>query len=83
MLALLYRSWRLAHGDEVDDDDEAVELRTVDPEEDDEVFDEEDSGDTEFGSDAEVAVAGAPTRDEIDERANQEKPREQREGGDA
>lgn len=50
MLALLYRSWRIAREDSIhDDDDEAVELRDVDPEADDEVFDADDSGDTEFG----------------------------------
>lgn len=68
MLALLYRSWRLAHGDEVGDDDEAIALRHVDPEEDDEVFDEDDSGDTEFGAEAEAAVEGAPTKEEMDAR---------------
>lgn len=68
MLALLYRSWRLAHGDETEDDDEAIALRHVDPEEDDEVFDENDSGDTEFGAEAEAAIQGAPTKEEIDAR---------------
>lgn len=66
MLALLYRSWRLAHGDQVDDDDDSVALRHVDPEEDDEVFDEDDSGDTEFGDEAEAAVEGAQKLDDLD-----------------
>ncbi|WP_125107786.1 Na(+)/H(+) antiporter subunit C [Gulosibacter massiliensis] len=66
MLALLYRSWRLAHGDEVDDDDDSISLRDVDPEEDDEVFDEDESGDTEFGEGAEAAIKGARTKEELD-----------------
>lgn len=51
MLALLYRSWRIAREDSVTDDQESVELRDVDPEADDEVFDESESGDTEFADD--------------------------------
>lgn len=66
MLALLYRSWRLAHGDEVDDDDDSISLRHVDPEDDDEVFDEDESGDTEFGEGAEAAIKGARNKEELD-----------------
>ena len=50
MLALLYRSWRLARVDIVTDDQEDIALRTADTEADDEVFDPDDAaGDTEFG----------------------------------
>ena len=59
MLALLYRSWVLARGDTVADDAEDIAIRSVDVAADDEVFDEEDAGDTEFGSDADAAVASA------------------------
>lgn len=62
MLALLYRSWRLARVDIVRDDEEDVALRTVDPEADDEVFDPETAaGDTEFG---EVDEEGNPIEPE-------------------
>ncbi|WP_201517355.1 Na(+)/H(+) antiporter subunit C [Gulosibacter hominis] len=48
MLALLYRSWSLARADVVADDHEDVSLREVDVEADDEVFDLDDAGDTDF-----------------------------------
>lgn len=51
MLALLYRSWRIAREDSVRNDEEAEELRDVDPEADDEVFELEDYDDTDFGED--------------------------------
>ena len=57
LLALVYRSWRLAQADTVADDVEDLELRRIDPTLDDETFDEEDAGDTEFGSSAEAAVS--------------------------
>lgn len=59
LLALVYRSWRLAQADTVEDDEEDIAMRTVDPSKDDEPFDEEDAGDTEFGSSAEAAVSTA------------------------
>lgn len=59
LLALIYRSWRLAQEDTVEDDEEDIAMRSIDPTLDDEEFDEEDSGDTEFGTKAEAAVSGA------------------------
>lgn len=59
LLALVYRSWRLAQEDTVEDDVEDIELRTIDPSLDDETFDEDDAGDTEFGASAEAAVSTA------------------------
>ncbi|WP_424467342.1 Na(+)/H(+) antiporter subunit C [Pseudoclavibacter helvolus] len=59
MLALIYRSWRLAQADTVSDDEEDIAMRTADLSQDDEEFDEDDSGDTEFGQYAEAAVSTA------------------------
>lgn len=59
LLALVYRSWRLAQVDTVEDDEEDIAMRSIDPTLDDEEFDEEDSGDTEFGTFAEAAVSNA------------------------
>lgn len=59
MLALVYRSWRLAQQDTVADDEEDIAMRHVDPSLDDETFDEDDAGDTEFGTSAEAAVSTA------------------------
>ncbi|MBF4552174.1 MULTISPECIES: Na(+)/H(+) antiporter subunit C [unclassified Pseudoclavibacter] len=59
MLALIYRSWRLAQADTVSDDEEDIAMRTADLSQDDEEFDEDDSGDTEFGEYAEAAVSTA------------------------
>lgn len=59
LLALVYRSWRLAQADTVEDDVEDIAMRTLDPTLDDESFAEDDAGDTEFGSLAEAAVTGA------------------------
>lgn len=69
MLALLYRSWRLVRVDTVADDEESVALRHVDPEADDEVFEEGEGPDTEFGTAAEAAVADALTADQLGEAA--------------
>jgi multisubunit Na+/H+ antiporter MnhC subunit len=59
MLALIYRSWRLAQADTVSDDEEDIAMRTADLSQDDEEFDEDESGDTEFGEYAEAAVSTA------------------------
>lgn len=59
LLALIYRSWRLAQADAVTDDEEDIAMRTLDPTLDDETFVEDDAGDTEFGRSAEAAVATA------------------------
>ncbi|GAB3302030.1 Na(+)/H(+) antiporter subunit C [Pseudoclavibacter terrae] len=59
MLALIYRSWRLAQADTVSDDEEDIAMRTADLSQDDEEFDEDESGDTEFGQYAETAVSTA------------------------
>ncbi|MGO2110158.1 MAG: Na(+)/H(+) antiporter subunit C [Pseudoclavibacter sp.] len=59
LLALVYRSWRLAQADTVEDDEEDIAMRSIDVTADDETFDEEDAGDTEFGSLAEAAVSTA------------------------
>ena len=59
MLALIYRSWHLAQADTVSDDEEDIAMRTADLSQDDEEFDEDDSGDTEFGQYAEAAVSTA------------------------
>lgn len=59
LLALVYRSWRLAQEDTVEDDAEDIAMRTIDPMLDDETFEEEDAGDTEFGAAAEAAVSTA------------------------
>lgn len=68
LLALIYRSWRLAQDDTVEDDQEDIAMRTLDPSLDDETFDEEDAGDTEFGVSAEAAVStAAADPDELDE----------------
>ncbi|MDJ1371933.1 Na(+)/H(+) antiporter subunit C [Gulosibacter molinativorax] len=67
MLALLYRSWRLVRVDTVADDEDSVSLRHIDPEADDEVFEEGEGPDTEFGELAEAAVQGALTEDELDD----------------
>ena len=58
-LALIYRAWRLAQADVVEDDVEDISLRTIDPTHDDETFDHDDAGDTEFGTSAEAAVSTA------------------------
>ncbi|VXB21557.1 Na(+)/H(+) antiporter subunit C [Frigoribacterium sp. 9N] len=64
MLALIYRSWRLAQGDTLADDAEDLEIgrRGVPAEEESEQGDGDDEagGDSEFGSRAEAAV---PTDD--------------------
>ncbi|RRJ88343.1 Na(+)/H(+) antiporter subunit C [Gulosibacter macacae] len=65
MLALLYRSWRLARVDTVADDHEDIALRTVDPEADDEVFEPDDSGDTEFGPEFEASLGDDDLDDEM------------------
>lgn len=65
MLALLYRSWRIAREDSVRNDDEAEQLRETDPEADDEVFEPEEVGDTEFadeGADEPVAESNGGER---------------------
>lgn len=67
LLALIYRSWRLAQADTVEDDEEDIAMRTVDPSKDDEPFDEEDAGDTEFGTAAEAAVSTAAPAEDFDE----------------
>ncbi len=59
MLALLYRSWKLVRVDTVADDEDSVSLRHIDPEADDEVFEEGEGPDTEFGTSAEAAVTDA------------------------
>ncbi|NLT26801.1 MAG: Na(+)/H(+) antiporter subunit C [Microbacteriaceae bacterium] len=79
MLALLYRSWRLARVDIVRDDEEDIALRTIDTEADDEVFDPNDAaGETEFGEvdedgnpidpepEPEPAVGAAPAGDHVE-----------------
>jgi multicomponent Na+:H+ antiporter subunit C len=68
MLALIYRSWRLAQVDTVADDVEDLEIgrRGVPAEEEDSQGDgdDESGGDTEFGDRAESAVpADTPDRD--------------------
>lgn len=67
MLALIYRSWRLAQADTIEDDEEDIAMRTVDLSKDDEPFDEEDAGDTEFGTSAEAAVSTASLAEDLDE----------------
>ena len=84
MLALLYRSWRLAHADTVADDQEDIDLRTAEPDADDEVFDADDAaGDTEFGEVDEdgnpVETAEALRRDH-DEREAQRARRRRDDG---
>lgn len=69
MLALLYRSWKLVRVDTVADDEDSLALRNVDPEADDEVFDEGVGPDTEFGTRAEAAVSGVLAVEEIAEAA--------------
>lgn len=67
MLALLYRSWKLVRVDTVTDDEDSVSLRHIDPEADDEVFEEGEGPDTEFGTSAEAAVMDALSVSELDE----------------
>lgn len=74
MLALLYRSWKLVRVDTVADDADSVALRHVDPEADDEVFEEGEGPDTEFGTSAEAAVPSALPVDEIAEAGPSEHP---------
>ena len=67
LMALIYRSWRLAQDDEVDDDADDVAMREVAggvPEE-----EAAESGDTEFGIRAEAAISDARDLEEADERA--------------
>ncbi|MGO1544136.1 MAG: Na(+)/H(+) antiporter subunit C [Gulosibacter sp.] len=74
MLALLYRSWKLVRVDTVGDDEDSVALRHIDPEADDEVFEEGEGPDTEFGTSAEAAVTSALPIDEIAEAGDFEHP---------
>lgn len=67
LLALIYRSWRLAQAETVEDDEEDIAMRTVDPSKDDEPFAEDDAGDTEFGTAAEAAVSTAAPAQDLDE----------------
>lgn len=67
LMALIYRSWRLAQDDEVDDDADDVAMREVAggvPEE-----EAAEAGDTEFGVRAEAAISDARDLEEADERA--------------
>ncbi|ROS61874.1 multisubunit sodium/proton antiporter MrpC subunit [Frigoribacterium sp. PhB160] len=70
LLALIYRSWRLAQEDDVTDDLEDLEIgiRGVPSEKEAEQGDGDDQagGDTEFGDRAEAAVPGGH-QDEVDE----------------
>lgn len=65
LLALIYRSWRIARADIVTDDEEDVRVGTEGPLDDDDV----ESGtsgtydDTEFGDEAESPIPGAPDLD--------------------
>lgn len=67
LLALIYRSWRLAHEDVVGDDEEDVAMRdgsvAIDPEESVAV------DDTEWGSRADAAVSTARDLERADEAA--------------
>jgi hypothetical protein len=66
LMALIFRSWRLADVDEVRDDDTDIALGRAQHEEFDEFEDAgADSGDdTEFGTRAEAAVSGAAVLDD-------------------
>jgi len=79
LLALIYRSWRLAQEDDVADDLEDLEIgiRGVPTEEEAERGDGDDEagGDTEFGSRAEAAVPESP-HDPDDDDAWDHAPRE-------
>jgi len=57
LMALIYRSWKLAREDELVDDPEDVALRSASSVPQDPASDA--TGDTDFGSRAEAAVAGA------------------------
>lgn len=76
MLALLYRSWRLAQGDQVSDDAEDVAIREREEITPDESFDTDDAGDTEFGEHAETALSTA--RIDLDDGEDADAPRPSR-----
>ncbi|SJM64839.1 Na(+)/H(+) antiporter subunit C [Gulosibacter sp. 10] len=82
MLALLYRSWKLVRADTVSDDEESVALRHVDPEADDEVFEEAEGPDTEFGTSAEAAVPSAIKMEKIDDTGEHDLRSPQKEEGE-
>jgi multicomponent Na+:H+ antiporter subunit C len=67
-MALIYRSWRLANGDSLQDDEADVAMRggavAMQGEE-----SELDSADTEFGTRAQAAVSTARDLEESDEQA--------------
>ncbi|GGA64475.1 hypothetical protein GCM10011490_13900 [Pseudoclavibacter endophyticus] len=83
LLALVYRSWRLAQADTVEDDEEDIAMRTVDVTADDETFVEADAGDTEFGSAAEAAVATATGPVDLNEVATADDHAGEFDAGDA
>lgn len=66
LMALIYRSWRLAKDDEVDDDADDVAMRQVAAGI--AAEDSVDTSDTEFGIRAEAAISDARDLDENDDR---------------
>lgn len=82
MLALIYRSWRLAQGDTLADDAEDLEIgrRGVPAEEESEQGDGDDEagGDSEFGSRAEAAVPADDRRASDDRLLHDDRPHHDR-----
>jgi len=62
LMALIYRSWRLAHDDDVQDDTEDAAIALRDPSADEAAVSSDD--DTEFGTQATAAVSSAVDLDE-------------------
>lgn len=83
LLALIYRAWKLAQADTVEDDSEDIALRdgVTSPADPLEEFTDEDSGDTEFGQNAVAAIAGHTIIDADDAGAGED-PAEERTGRD-
>ena len=80
LMALIYRSWRLARQDNVQDDEADVALRGGAPGMEGESSTPSDS-DTEFGTRAEGAVSSARDLEEDDERAAAEAATSAGDGG--
>jgi multicomponent Na+:H+ antiporter subunit C len=84
MLALIYRSWRLAQGDTLADDAEDLEIgrRGVPAEEESEQGDGDDEagGDSEFGSRAEAAVPADDRRASDDRSPRDDRPHHDEKG---
>lgn len=69
LLALIYRSWRLAARDDVEDDEDDVAMRKAPAVSDADLADGAEGDDTEFGTRAQAAVSTARDLEESDEKA--------------